>query len=172
MEKSFTARKRVRKYFGRLASAVEMPNLIEVQKTSHEQFLQRETDSNIRTDSGLQEVFKSVFPIESYSGAASLDFATYKLGQPAFDVRECRQRGLMYSAPLHAILRLMIFEKSEGGAAKTIRDVKEQEVYMGEIPLMTENGTFIINGTERVVVSQMHRSPGVFFDHDKGKTHS
>ena len=169
---SFTEKKRIRKSFSKRSEVDQIPNLLEIQKESYRKLLQKGVPPEQRIDQGLQAAFKSVFPIESYSGAASLDFATYKLGQPAFDVRECRQRGLMYSAPLHAILRLMIFEKSEAGAAKTIRDVKEQEVYMGEIPLMTENGTFIINGTERVVVSQMHRSPGVFFDHDKGKTHS
>jgi DNA-directed RNA polymerase subunit beta len=169
---SFTEKKRIRKSFSKRSEVDQIPNLLEIQKESYRKLLQKGVPPEQRIDQGLQAAFKSVFPIESYSGAASLDFATYKLGQPVFDVRECQQRGLMYSAPLHAILRLMIFEKSEAGAAKTIRDVKEQEVYMGEIPLMTENGTFIINGTERVVVSQMHRSPGVFFDHDKGKTHS
>jgi DNA-directed RNA polymerase subunit beta len=169
---SFTEKKRIRKSFSKRSEVDQIPNLLEIQKESYRKLLQKGVPPEQRIDQGLQAAFKSVFPIESYSGAASLDFATYKLGQPAFDVRECQQRGLMYSAPLHAILRLMIFEKAEGGAAKTIRDVKEQEVYMGEIPLMTENGTFVINGTERVVVSQMHRSPGVFFDHDKGKTHS
>jgi len=169
---SFTEKKRIRKSFSKRSEVDQIPNLLEIQKESYRKLLQKGVPPEQRIDQGLQAAFKSVFPIESYSGAASLDFATYKLGQPTFDVRECQQRGLMYSAPLHAILRLMIFEKAEGGAAKTIRDVKEQEVYMGEIPLMTENGTFVINGTERVVVSQMHRSPGVFFDHDKGKTHS
>ena len=169
---SFTEKKRIRKSFSKRSEVDQIPNLLEIQKESYRKLLQKGVPPEQRIDQGLQAAFKSVFPIESYSGAASLDFATYKLGQPGFDVRECQQRGLMYSAPLHAILRLMIFEKAEGGAAKTIRDVKEQEVYMGEIPLMTENGTFVINGTERVVVSQMHRSPGVFFDHDKGKTHS
>jgi DNA-directed RNA polymerase subunit beta len=169
---SFTERKRIRKSFSKRSEVDQIPNLLEIQKESYRKLLQKGVSPEQRIDQGLQAAFKSVFPIESYSGAASLDFSTYKLGQPVFDVRECQQRGLMYSAPLHAILRLMIFEKSEGGGAKSIRDVKEQEVYMGEIPLMTENGTFIINGTERVVVSQMHRSPGVFFDHDKGKTHS
>ena len=169
---SFTEKKRIRKSFSKRSEVDQIPNLLEIQKESYRKLLQKGVPPEQRIYQGLQAAFKSVFPIESYSGAASLDFATYKLGQPAFDVRECQQRGLMYSAPLHAILRLMIFEKAEGGAAKTIRDVKEQEVYMGEIPLMTKNGTFVINGTERVVVSQMHRSPGVFFDHDKGKTHS
>ena len=172
MDYSFTEKKRIRKSFSKRSQVDEIPNLLEIQKESYRKLLQKGVVPEQRIDQGLQAAFKSVFPIESYSGAASLDFSSYKLGQPVFDVRECQQRGLMYSAPLHAILRLLIFEKSETGAAKMIRDVKEQEVYMGEIPLMTDNGTFIINGTERVVVSQMHRSPGVFFDHDKGKTHA
>ena len=172
MEKSFTARKRVRKYFGRLASAVEMPNLIEVQKTSHEQFLQRETDSNNRTDSGLQAVFKSVFPIKDFSERGTLEFVTYEFELPKYDVEECQQRGMTYAAPLKVTLRLVVWDIDEETQSRSIRDVKEQDVFMGEMPLMTDNGTFVINGTERVIVSQMHRSPGVFFDHDKGKTHS
>ncbi len=172
MEKSFTARKRVRKYFGRLASAVEMPNLIEVQKTSHEQFLQRETDSNIRTDSGLQEVFKSVFPIKDFSERGTLEFVKYEFELPKYDVEECQQRGMTYAAPLKVTLRLVVWDIDEETQSRSIRDVKEQDVFMGDMPLMTDNGTFVINGTERVIVSQMHRSPGVFFDHDKGKTHS
>ena len=172
MDYSFTEKKWIRKSFSKRAQLDEIPNLLDIQQESYRKLLQKGVVPDQRIDLGLQAAFKSVFPIESYSGSASLDFSTYKLGQPAFDVRECQQRGLMYSAPLHAVLRLMVFEKSETGATKIIRDVKEQEVYMGEIPLMTDNGTFIINGTERVVVSQMHRSPGVFFDHDKGKTHA
>ncbi|MCH2326197.1 MAG: DNA-directed RNA polymerase subunit beta [Rhodospirillales bacterium] len=172
MEKSFTARKRVRKYFGRLASAVEMPNLIEVQKTSHEQFLQRETDSNIRTDSGLQAVFKSVFPIKDFSERGTLEFVKYEFELPKYDVEECQQRGMTYAAPLKVTLRLVVWDIDEETQSRSIRDVKEQDVFMGDMPLMTDNGTFVINGTERVIVSQMHRSPGVFFDHDKGKTHS
>ena len=172
MEKSFTARKRVRKNFGRLASAVEMPNLIEVQKTSYEQFLQRETDSNIRTDSGLQEVFKSVFPIKDFSERGTLEFVNYEFELPKYDVEECQQRGMTYAAPLKVTLRLVVWDIDEETQSRSIRDVKEQDVFMGEMPLMTDNGTFVINGTERVIVSQMHRSPGVFFDHDKGKTHS
>ena len=172
MEKSFTARKRVRKYFGRLASVVEMPNLIEVQKTSHEQFLQRETDSNNRTDSGLQAVFKSVFPIKDFSERGTLEFVKYEFELPKYDVEECQQRGMTYAAPLKVTLRLVVWDIDEETQSRSIRDVKEQDVFMGEMPLMTDNGTFVINGTERVIVSQMHRSPGVFFDHDKGKTHS
>ncbi|MBO67602.1 MAG: DNA-directed RNA polymerase subunit beta [Acidiferrobacteraceae bacterium] len=169
---SFTEKKRIRKTFSKRTRVDTTPNLLEIQKDSYRKLLQKGVPPEQRIDQGLQAAFKSVFPIESYSGSAQLDFATYKLGQPLFDVRECQQRSLMFSAPLHAVLRLMIFDKSETGSAKIVRDIKEQEVYMGEIPLMTDTGTFIINGTERVVVSQMHRSPGVFFDHDKGKTHS
>ena len=172
MEKSFTGRKRVRKYFGRLAAAVEMPNLIEVQKTSYEQFLQRETEPSLRTDSGLQEVFKSVFPIKDFSERGTLEFVSYEFEQPKYDVEECQQRGMTYAAPLKVTLRLVVWDIDEETQSRSIRDVKEQDVYMGDMPLMTSNGTFVINGTERVIVSQMHRSPGVFFDHDKGKTHS
>ncbi len=172
MEKSFTGRKRVRKYFGRLAAAVEMPNLIEVQKTSYEQFLQRETEPSLRTDSGLQEVFKSVFPIKDFSERGTLEFVSYEFEQPKYDVEECQQRGMTYAAPLKVTLRLVVWDIDEETQSRSIRDVKEQNVYMGDMPLMTDNGTFVINGTERVIVSQMHRSPGVFFDHDKGKTHS
>jgi DNA-directed RNA polymerase subunit beta len=172
METSFTGRKRVRKYFGRLAPTVEMPNLIEVQKTSYEQFLQRDTDANERSDSGLQEVFKSVFPIKDFSERGTLEFVSYNFEQPKYDVEECQQRGMTYAAPLKVTLRLVVWDIDEETQARSIRDVKEQDVYMGDMPLMTDNGTFVINGTERVIVSQMHRSPGVFFDHDKGKTHS
>ncbi len=172
METSFTGRKRVRKYFGRLAPTVEMPNLIEVQKTSYEQFLQRDMDANQRSDSGLQEVFKSVFPIKDFSERGTLEFVSYNFEQPKYDVEECQQRGMTYAAPLKVTLRLVVWDIDEETQARSIRDVKEQDVYMGDMPLMTDNGTFVINGTERVIVSQMHRSPGVFFDHDKGKTHS
>ncbi|MDA0306416.1 MAG: DNA-directed RNA polymerase subunit beta [Proteobacteria bacterium] len=172
MEKSFTGRKRVRKYFGRLVETVEMPNLIEVQKTSYEQFLQRETHPSDRPDSGLQEVFKSVFPIKDFSEKGTLEFVKYKFEPPKYDVEECQQRGMTYAAPLKVTLRLVVWDIDEETLARSIRDVKEQDVYMGDMPLMTDNGTFVVNGTERVIVSQMHRSPGVFFDHDKGKTHS
>ena len=172
MTYSFTEKKRIRKSFSKRPGSSTVPNLLEIQKSSYRKLLQEGVAPMQRIDEGLQAAFKSVFPIESYSGAASLDFVGYRLGQPTFDVRECQQRGLIYSAPLYATLRLIVFEKSESGGAKTLHDMKEQEVYMGEMPLMTENGTFVINGTERVIVSQLHRSPGVFFDHDKGKTHS
>jgi DNA-directed RNA polymerase subunit beta len=172
MTYSFTEKKRIRKSFSKRPGSSTVPNLLHIQTSSYRKLLQEGVAPMQRIDEGLQAAFKSVFPIESYSGAASLDFVGYRLGQPTFDVRECQQRGLIYSAPLYATLRLIVFEKSESGGAKTLHDMKEQEVYMGEMPLMTENGTFVINGTERVIVSQLHRSPGVFFDHDKGKTHS
>ena len=172
MTYSFTEKKRIRKSFSKRPGSSTVPNLLNIQTSSYRKLLQEGVAPMQRIDEGLQAAFKSVFPIESYSGAASLDFVGYRLGQPTFDVRECQQRGLIYSAPLYATLRLIVFEKSESGGAKTLHDMKEQEVYMGEMPLMTESGTFVINGTERVIVSQLHRSPGVFFDHDKGKTHS
>ncbi len=172
MAYTFTEKKRIRKSFSTRSAADQVPNLLDIQKASYKKLLQAEIEPLQRIDEGLQAAFKSVFPIESYNGAASLDFVSYTLGTPVFDVRECQQRGMVYSAPLFATLRLIIFDKSESGGAKILRDIKEQEVYMGEMPLMTENGTFVINGTERVIVSQLHRSPGVFFDHDKGKTHS
>ena len=172
MTKSFTGRKRVRKDFGRLSSVVPMPNLIEVQKTSYEQFLQRDTAADERTDSGLQEVFKFVFPITDFSERGTLEFVKYQFEQPKYDVDECQQRGTTFAAPLKVTLRLVVWDVDEDTGARSIRDIKEQDVYMGDMPLMTGNGTFVINGTERVIVSQMHRSPGVFFDHDKGKTHS
>ena len=172
MATGYTGRKRVRKYFGRLQSAVEMPNLIEVQRTSYEQFLQRETPKSERPDTGLQEVFKSVFPIKDFSERGTLEFVAYEFEEPKYDVEECQQRGMTFAASLKVTLRLVVWDIDEETGARSIRDVKEQDVYMGDMPLMTDKGTFVINGTERVIVSQMHRSPGVFFDHDKGKTHS
>ncbi len=172
MASSFTGRKRVRKYFGRLQAAVDMPNLIEVQRTSYEQFLQREVPVKERTDTGLQEVFKSVFPIKDFSERGTLEFVSFEFEYPKYDVEECQQRGMTYAAPLKVTLRLVVWDIDEETGARSIRDVKEQDVFMGDMPLMTDKGTFVINGTERVIVSQMHRSPGVFFDHDKGKTHS
>ncbi len=169
---SFNGRKRVRKFFGKIPEVAEMPNLIEVQKASYDQFLMVEEPSGGRSDEGLQAVFKSVFPIQDFSGASMLEFVRYEFDPPKFDVDECRQRDLTYSAPLKVTLRLIVFDIDEDTGAKSIKDIKEQDVYMGDMPLMTDNGTFIVNGTERVIVSQMHRSPGVFFDHDKGKTHS
>ena len=167
---SFTEKKRIRKDFGKLSQTMELPYLLAIQVDSYNKFLQVGKDAIERAESGLHAAFKSVFPIVSYSGSAALEYVDYKLGEPAFDVKECTLRSITYAAPLRVKVRLIIYDKESSN--KTVKDVKEQEVYMGEIPLMTENGTFVINGTERVVVSQLHRSPGVFFDHDKGKTHS
>jgi DNA-directed RNA polymerase subunit beta len=170
--KSFTAGKRIRKSFGRIPEVAPMPNLIDVQRSSYEGFLQMNVPPDSRTQTGLQEVFKSVFPIDDFAGRGRLEFVYYELEEPKYDVEECIQRGMTYAAPLKVILRLIVWDVDEDTGARSIRDIKEQPVYMGDMPLMTDNGTFIINGTERVIVSQMHRSPGVFFDHDKGKTHS
>jgi len=169
---TFIGRKRVRKFFGKIQEVAEMPNLIEVQKASYDQFLLVEAPEGGRPDEGLQAVFKSVFPIKDFSNTAQLDFVSYEFDPPKYDVDECRQRGMTYAAPLKVTLRLIVFDVDEETGARSVKDIKEQDVYMGDIPLMTNNGTFIVNGTERVIVSQMHRSPGVFFDHDKGKTHS
>jgi len=170
--KSFTGRKRIRKSFGRLPEVAPMPNLIDVQRASYEAFLQMGVSPDSRKPMGLQEVFKSVFPIEDFAGRGRLEFVQYELEEPKYDVEECIQRGLTYAAPLKVRLRLIVWDVDEDTGSRSVRDIKEQDVYMGDMPLMTDNGTFIINGTERVIVSQMHRSPGVFFDHDKGKTHS
>ena len=169
---SFTSRKRVRKDFGRIFEASPMPNLIEVQKSSYDLFLQKDVSVEDRQQIGLQEVFKSVFPIKDFSERAMLEFVSYEFETPKYDVEECQQRGITYAAPLKVTLRLVVWDVEEETGSRSIRDIKEQDVYMGDMPLMTKNGTFVINGTERVIVSQMHRSPGVFFDHDKGKTHS
>jgi DNA-directed RNA polymerase subunit beta len=172
MAKSFTGRKRIRKSFGRIPEVAPMPNLIEVQKSSYDHFLQMGVAPEDRQSLGIQEVFKSVFPIKDFSDRAQLEFVRYELETPKYDVEECQQRGITFAAPLKVTLRLVVWDVDEDTGARSIRDIKEQDVYMGDMPLMTKNGTFIINGTERVIVSQMHRSPGVFFDHDKGKTHS
>ncbi|MFG1284623.1 DNA-directed RNA polymerase subunit beta [Xanthobacter autotrophicus] len=172
MAQTFTGRKRIRKFFGKIKEVAEMPNLIEVQKASYDQFLQIEEPKGGRDDDGLQAVFKSVFPISDFSGASMLEFVRYEFEPPKYDVDECRQRGMTFAAPLKVTLRLIVFDVDPETGAKSVKDIKEQDVYTGDIPLMTMNGTFIVNGTERVIVSQMHRSPGVFFDHDKGKTHS
>jgi DNA-directed RNA polymerase subunit beta len=172
MAQTFTGRKRVRKFFGKIQEVAEMPNLIEVQKASYDQFLLVKEPVGGRPDEGLQAVFKSVFPISDFSGTSQLEFVKYEFEPPKYDVDECRQRGMTYAAPLKVTLRLIVFDVDEETGAKSVKDIKEQDVYMGDIPLMTNNGTFVVNGTERVIVSQMHRSPGVFFDHDKGKTHS
>ncbi len=171
-QQTFTGRKRVRKFFGHIKEVAEMPNLIEVQKASYDQFLMVDEPVGGRLDEGLQAVFRSVFPISDFSGTSMLEFVRYEFEPPKYDVDECRQRGMTYAAPLKVTLRLIVFDIDEETAAKSVKDIKEQDVYMGDIPLMTMNGTFVVNGTERVIVSQMHRSPGVFFDHDKGKTHS
>lgn len=166
---SYTEKKRIRKYFGNLLGAIEVPSLLAIQRDSYRKFLNVDGESSA---SGLHSVFASVFPISSLSGYAILEYVDYRLGEPIFDVNECKMRGLTYAAPLRVKLRLVHYDRDAEPNARVVKDVKEQEVYMGEVPLMTEHGTFVINGTERVVVSQLHRSPGVFFEHDKGKTHS
>ncbi len=172
MAYSFTEKKRIRKDFGKRHSILDVPYLLATQLESYRGFLQADSQPEARGGKGLHAAFKSVFPIVSYSGTAALDYVSYRLGDPGFDVKECQMRGLTYAAPLRALVRLIIYDKDAPADARKIKDIKEQEVYMGELPLMTDNGTFVINGTERVIVSQLHRSPGVFFDHDKGKTHS
>jgi DNA-directed RNA polymerase subunit beta len=164
--------KRLRKMFGKIHEVAEMPNLIEVQKQSYDQFLMVEEPEGGRQDEGLQAVFRSVFPIRDFGERAQLEFVRYAFEPPKYDVEECQQRGMTYAAPLKVTLRLIVFDVNEETGARSVKDIKEQDVYMGDMPLMTSNGTFVINGTERVIVSQMHRSPGVFFDHDRGKTHS
>ncbi len=171
MSQAYAGRKRIRRSFGRIPQVVEMPNLIEVQKYSYDQFLQVLAADGGRLEEGLQAVFKSVFPIADFSGSSMLEFVSYDFEKPKYDVEECQQRGMTYAAPLKVTLRLVVFDIDEETGAKSVKDIKEQEVYMGDLPFMTDNGTFVVNGTERVIVSQMHRSPGVFFDHDKGKTH-
>jgi DNA-directed RNA polymerase subunit beta len=172
MAQTLTARKRARKFFGHIREIAEMPNLIEVQKASYDQFLLVDEPQGGRADEGLQSVFKSVFPISDFASTALLEFVKYEFEPPKYDVDECRQRGMTFAAPLKVTLRLIVFDVDPDTGAKSVKDIKEQDVYMGDMPFMTSNGTFIVNGTERVIVSQMHRSPGVFFDHDKGKSHS
>ena len=173
MAQTFTGRKRVRKFFGHIREVAEMPNLIEVQKASYDQFLMvKEPKGGRPSDEGLQSVFKSVFPIGDFAGNSLLEFVKYEFEAPKYDTDECRQRGMTFAAPLKVTLRLIVFDVDPDTGAKSVKDIKEQDVYMGDMPFMTSNGTFVVNGTERVIVSQMHRSPGVFFDHDKGKTHS
>jgi DNA-directed RNA polymerase subunit beta len=172
MAQTFTGRKRVRKVFGHIKEIAQMPNLIEVQKASYDQFLIFDAPKGGRADEGLQSVFKSVFPISDFAQTALLEFVKYEYEAPKYDVDECRQRGMTYAAPLKVTLRLIVFDVDPETGAKSVKDIKEQDVYMGDMPFMTSNGTFVVNGTERVIVSQMHRSPGVFFDHDKGKSHS
>jgi DNA-directed RNA polymerase subunit beta len=172
MGSTLAGRKRLRKFFGKLGEAVEMPNLIEVQKASYDQFLMVDEPNGGRPDEGLQSVFRSVFPISDFANTALLEFVKYTFEPPKYDVDECRQRGMTFSAPLKVTLRLIVFDVDPDTGAKSVKDIKEQDVYMGDMPLMTRTAPFVVNGTERVIVSQMHRSPGVFFDHDKGKTHS
>jgi DNA-directed RNA polymerase subunit beta len=172
MSYSFTEKKRIRNNFGKGTEVLDVPYLLATQINSYAGFLQSGVTAEKREDTGLHAAFSSVFPIESHSGYAVLEYVKYRLGEPVFDVRECQQRGATYAAPLRVLVRLVIYDKEASANAKVVKDIREQEVYMGELPLMTDNGTFVINGTERVIVSQLHRSPGVFFDHDKGKTHS
>ncbi|NTV42158.1 MAG: DNA-directed RNA polymerase subunit beta, partial [Syntrophobacteraceae bacterium] len=172
MATALTHEYRVRKSFGKIQKIVDIPNLIEMQKESYEQFLQKDVPPDARAERGLQEVFRSVFPIEDFSGTASLEFVHYSFGEVKYDVEECLARGMTYEAPLKIVVRLVVYDVDKDAGARSIRDIKEQEIYFGTLPLMTDNGTFIVNGTERVVVSQLHRSPGIFFDHDRGKTHS
>jgi DNA-directed RNA polymerase subunit beta len=172
MAYSFTGKKRIRKNFGKQGSVLETPYLLAIQLDSYRQFLQADKAEATREGIGLHAAFRTVFPISSYSGNAVLEYVSYRLGEPVFDVKECQLRGLTYVAPLRVKVRLVVFDKEASGPKKPVKDVREQEVYLGELPLMTDNGTFVVNGTERVIVSQLHRSPGVFFDHDRGKSHS
>jgi len=172
MAYSFTEKKRIRKNFGKRPTILDVPYLLSIQVASYAKFLQTDKAIEERADRGLHAAFKSVFPIVSYSGNAALEYVSYRLGEPVFDVKECQMRGLTYAAPIRVKVRLVIYDKEASGTPKPVKDIREQEVYLGEMPLMTDHGTFVINGTERVIVSQLHRSPGVFFDHDKGKTHS
>src|SRR5437868_1973609 len=163
---------RLRRTFGRIKKIIDIPNLIAIQKRSYEEFLQRDVAPEARKDQGVQAVFKSVFPIKDFNETASLEFVSYTLSEPKYDVEECHQRGMTYAAPLKVTVQLVLWDVDNQTGSRSIKNVKEQEVYFGEIPLMTTNGTFMVNGTERVIVSQLHRSPGVFFEHDKGKTHA
>jgi DNA-directed RNA polymerase subunit beta len=172
MAYSFTEKKRIRKNFGKRPTILDVPYLLSIQVDSYNKFLQTDKTIEDRADRGLHAAFQSVFPIVSYSGNAALEYVSYRLGTPVFDVKECQMRGLTFAAPIRVLVRLVIYDKEASGTPKPVKDIREQEVYLGEMPLMTDHGTFVINGTERVIVSQLHRSPGVFFDHDKGKTHS
>ncbi|MEL6317351.1 MAG: DNA-directed RNA polymerase subunit beta, partial [Pseudomonadota bacterium] len=162
MAQTHAGRKRIRKYFGNIREIAEMPNLIEVQKSSYDLFLRSGDGEAPSDDQGLQAVFKSVFPIRDFNETAVLEFVRYELEAPKYDVEECQQRDMTYAAPLKVTLRLIVFEVDDETGARSVKDMKEQDVYMGDMPLMTSNGTFVVNGTERVIVSQMHRSPGVF----------
>ena len=172
MAQSYSGQKRIRKHFGKIREVLDMPNLIQVQKSSYDLFL-NSGEKEIPTDGeGIMGVFQSVFPIKDFNETSVLEFVSYELENPKYDVDECQTRDMTYSAPLKVKLRLIVFDVDEETGARSVKDIKEQDVFMGDMPLMTPNGTFVVNGTERVVVSQMHRSPGVFFDHDRGKTHS
>ena len=171
MAYSFTEKKRIRKDFGKSAGVLKVPYLLAMQLDSYRQFLQLGRKDDERAAAGLHVALSSVFPIESYTGNAALEYVDYAIGEPPFTVRECQIRGQTYAAPLRVKVRLVLYEKA-GKDGRRVKDMREQEVYLGELPLMTDNGTFVINGTERVIVSQLHRSPGVFFDHDRGKSHS
>ena len=170
MSYSYTEKKRIRKNFGTFAKVMELPNLVETQTKSYSEFLQADLAPDSRKNQGLEDVFNSLFPIKSVSGNAALEYVSYELGKPAYDVQECLVQGLSYSAPLRIKVKLVIYDRETN--FKEVKDIKEGEVFMGEVPLMTPDASFVVNGTERVVVSQLHRSPGVFYDHDKGKTHS
>ena len=172
MAQAYVGQKRIRRYFGKIREVLDMPNLIEVQKSSYDLFLRSGDSPKPLDGEGIQGTFQSVFPIKDFNETAVLEFVKYELEKPKYDVDECQSRDMTYAAPLKVTLRLIVFDVDETTGARSVKDIKEQDVYMGDMPLMTGNGTFIVNGTERVIVSQMHRSPGVFFDHDKGKTHS
>ena len=172
MPHSFTEKKRIRYSFGKIGKTIEVPNLVDIQKISFDKFLQLGKSVEERSNTGLQEVFNSVFPIKDYAGKSELHYIDYYIDNPKYDVDECRRKGLTFSASLMVTFRLIIWDLNEETGEKSLRDIKEQVVYLGDLPLMTNNGTFVVNGTERVVVSQLHRSPGVFFDHDEGKTHA
>jgi DNA-directed RNA polymerase subunit beta len=172
MAPSYVGQKRIRKMFGKIREVLEMPNLIEIQRSSYDLFLRSGDAEKPLDGEGIMGVFQSVFPIKDFNETATLEFVKYELEKPKYDIDECMQRDMTYAAPLKVTLRLIVFDIDEDTGAKSVKDIKEQDVFMGDMPLMTPNGTFVVNGTERVVVSQMHRSPGVFFDHDQGKTHS
>jgi DNA-directed RNA polymerase subunit beta len=172
MATALTHEYRVRKSFGKIRKIIDIPNLIQMQKESYDQFLQKDLPPEARSNRGLQEVFRSVFPIEDFSGTASLEFVQYSFGEVKYEVDECLARGMTYEAAVKIVVRLVVYDVDKEAGTRSIRDIKEQEIYFGTLPLMTDNGTFIVNGTERVIVSQLHRSPGIFFDHDRGKTHS
>ena len=172
MPSTLENRHRIRRSFGSLTAPIQVPHLLKIQLDSFERFLQRDVPPDQREDKGLETVFRSVFPVSDFSGSSTLEYVHYRLGDPKYSVEECRVRGVTFACPVRAALRLIVWEKDSESDVKPIRDIKEQDIYLGELPLMTPTGSFIINGTERVIVSQMHKSPGVVFTHDKGKSHS